>query len=65
MEAQVGDRIVVEGAKVGQPSRQGEVLDVVKSAEVTYYRVRWQDGQETVFFPSSDAHVEPAADASS
>jgi Domain of unknown function (DUF1918) len=58
MEAHVGDRIVVEGAKVGHPRREGEVLEVVTALSSTYYRVRWSDGQETVFFPSSDARVE-------
>jgi hypothetical protein len=58
MEARVGDRIIVEGAKVGHARRAGEVLEVVKASSSTYYRVRWSDGQETVFFPSSDARVE-------
>lgn len=57
MEANKGDRIVVEGSKVGQTRREGEVLEVVTTASSTYYRVRWQGGQETVFFPSSDARV--------
>lgn len=60
MRAHVGDRIIVEGRKVGQPRRQGEVVEIIESP-TTYYRVRWQDGQETVFFPSSDARIEPAA----
>ncbi|MEW6155186.1 MAG: DUF1918 domain-containing protein [Actinomycetota bacterium] len=61
MEAQIGDRIVIERAKIGQPRRQGEVRDVIRNGSVTYYRVRWQDGQETVFFPGPDARLEPAA----
>jgi hypothetical protein len=65
MEAQVGNRIVVEGAKVGHARREGEVLDVIRNGSLTYYRVRWQDGQETVFFPGPDARVEPATPASS
>lgn len=65
MEAKVGDRVVVEGAKVGHARRQGEVLDVTRSGSVIYYRVRWQDGQETVFFPGPDARVEPSTQVSS
>ena len=60
MDARVGDRIIVEGAKVGHARRAGEVLEVIKASSSTYYRVRWGDGQETMFFPSSDARVEPA-----
>lgn len=57
LDARKGDQIVVEGAKVGQTRREGKVLEVVNLASSTYYRVRWQDGQETMFFPSSDARV--------
>ena len=58
MDAKVGDRIIVESPKVGQTPRQGEVLEVVTTPSSTYYRVRWGDGQESTFFPSSDARVE-------
>ena len=58
MEAQVGARIVVEGNKVGQGRREGEVVEVMATPEPTHYRVRWSDGHESIFFPSSDARVE-------
>jgi uncharacterized protein DUF1918 len=59
MEARSGDHIIVEGSRVGQARREGDVLEVVKSSSSTYYRVRWGDGHETVFFPSSDTRVAP------
>jgi hypothetical protein len=59
MEAQVGYRVVVEGPKVGQARREGEIIEVMKSPQPEHYRVRWSDGHETIFFPSSDARVEP------
>lgn len=62
MNAQVGDRIIVDSAKVGQPPRLGEVLEVVATPSSTYYRVRWTDGHESTFFPSSDARVERRSD---
>ena len=58
--AKEGDRLVVEGPKVGQPRRSGEILEVVSSSQGEHYRVRWDDGHESIFFPSSDARVEPA-----
>lgn len=61
MEAHKGDRIVVEGAKVGHSRREGEVLEAVSTPSSTYYRVRWVDGHETVFFPGPDARVERGA----
>lgn len=57
MEAQVGARIIVEGNKVGQGRREGEVVEVMATPEPTHYRVRWSDGHESIFFPSSDARV--------
>lgn len=53
MEAKMGDRIEVESERVGQPMREGVVLEVVSSASVVRYRVRWADGHESVFFPSA------------
>jgi hypothetical protein len=60
MEPQVGARIIVEGNKVGQGRREGEVVEVMATPEPAHYRVRWSDGHESIFFPSSDARVEPA-----
>ena len=60
MEAPVGARIIVEGNKVGQGRREGEVVEVLATPEPAHYRVRWSDGHESIFFPSSDARVETA-----
>ena len=58
MDAHQGDRIIVESNKVGGASRTGEVVEVISGAGgMTHYRVRWDDGRETTFFPSSDSHV--------
>jgi hypothetical protein len=48
----MGDRIVVESETVGQPAREGEILEVIEGAVGVRYRVRWSDGTETVFSPS-------------
>ena len=57
MHAPVGDEIVVDPTRPGAPHREGEILEILESGGVTHYRVRWDDGHESVFFPSSDAHV--------
>jgi hypothetical protein len=57
MEAQVSDRIIVEGSKVGQGRRDGEIVEVIDAPGPRHYRVRWSDGHESIFFPSSDARV--------
>jgi hypothetical protein len=60
VHAKTGDRIVVESAHVGQARREGEVLEVVPGEhehEGEHYRVRWDDGHESTYFPSSDCRV--------
>jgi hypothetical protein len=52
MIAKVGDRIVVESEAVGQPTREGEVLEILEGSSGPRYRVRWADGHESVFTPS-------------
>lgn len=53
MEAKPGDRIVVESEKVGQPTREGEILEVLASPYGTSFEVRWDDGRRTSFRPSA------------
>ena len=55
MEGRVGDEIIVDGRTQGDLPREGEVLEVLHTGGVTHYRVRWDDGIECIFFPSSDA----------
>jgi len=52
-----GDVVVIEGHHVGESRRTGEILEVLGEAGHEHYRVRWEDGRETVFYPSSDATV--------
>jgi hypothetical protein len=52
MNANVGDRIVVESEAVGQPTREGEILEVMSGEVGVRYRVRWMDGHESIFTPS-------------
>ncbi len=52
MSAKTGDRIVVESETVGQPTREGDILEVIQGEVGTRYRVRWQDGHESIFTPS-------------
>ncbi|WP_219415734.1 DUF1918 domain-containing protein [Pseudonocardia nigra] len=61
MEASRGDHIVVEGTVVDHPRREGEVLEVIGDGDTTRYRVRWQDGHESVFQPGPGTHVVPPA----
>jgi hypothetical protein len=49
----VRDRVVVDSERVGQPAREGEILEVLGTGEVIHYRVRWDDGHETTLYPSA------------
>lgn len=52
MTAKVADRIIVESETVGQPTREGEILEILEGEVGVRYRVRWEDGHETIFTPS-------------
>lgn len=51
--ARAGDRIVVESEKVGQPAREGEILEVTESPAGPTFEVRWDDGRRTGFRPAA------------
>ncbi|HEY7134120.1 MAG TPA: DUF1918 domain-containing protein [Acidimicrobiia bacterium] len=57
MKARPGDEIVVDATHIGEPNREGEILEVTSSNGVEHYRVRWDDGRETIFFPGSTTHT--------
>ena len=61
MRASVGDGLVVEGRKVDDARREGEVLEVRGEDGAPPYLVRWSDGHEALTFPGPDAHVVKAA----
>jgi len=56
MDPKVGDRILLEAEKVGQPARSG-VIEEVLAVERLRIRVRWDDGHSSVVAPSSGAAV--------
>jgi hypothetical protein len=52
-----GDLVVVSGHHVGDPERTGEILEVLGDPGHERYKVRWDDGHESIFHPGSDALV--------
>lgn len=54
----VGDLVVVHGHRLGEPSRTAEILEVLGAGEHEHYRVRWEDGRESIFTLGSDAVIE-------
>lgn len=60
MHATVGDRLVIKSHHVGDRDREALVLEVHGPNGTAPYKVRWSDGQESLFFPSSDCSVSKA-----
>jgi Domain of unknown function (DUF1918) len=58
--ADVGDLIVIAGHRVGESERIAEILEVLGELPNERYRVRWDDGHESVYFPGSDAAIKRA-----
>ncbi|ORT55906.1 DUF1918 domain-containing protein [Streptomyces sp. CB03238] len=57
MQASVGDRLLVHGRIVGQGNRTAEIIEVLGSDGTPPYRVRFEDGHETIMSPGPDTVV--------
>ncbi|WP_067800440.1 DUF1918 domain-containing protein [Actinomadura formosensis] len=60
MYGRIGDRLHVHGNVVGQPDRQGEIIEVRGQNGGPPYLVRFDDGHEALVYPGPDAVIEPA-----
>jgi len=58
MRATEGDRIIIRGKTVETPDRHGEVTEIRGTDGEPPYRVRFDDGHETIVFPGPDFVVE-------
>lgn len=52
--AEPGDLVVVHGHRVGDSQRTGEILEVLGEPAHPHFKVLWEDGRESVFYPSND-----------
>ena len=55
--AQMGDVIEITGHSVGDAPRSAEILEVLGEPGREHFRVRWEDGHESIFFPGDDATI--------
>ena len=58
--ARVGDRIETRGLH-GQPSRRGEIVELLGTAGHEHYRVRWDDQHESIAYPTDGVIITPQA----
>ncbi|MEV5507192.1 DUF1918 domain-containing protein [Streptomyces orinoci] len=63
MHANKGDRLVRHGRRVGQHDREVEVVEVLGKDGTPPYRVRSQDGHESIMSPGPDCVVDHRKDA--
>jgi hypothetical protein len=52
MEAKTGDRVALDGKKVGQPKRLGVIKHVTKGLSGLRYNIEWDDGTTSTIAPS-------------
>jgi hypothetical protein len=57
MKAEIGDELTVRGRHQGDGDRHGVIVEVRGDQGAPPYRVRWADGHESVFFPTSGTNV--------
>jgi hypothetical protein len=55
MVFQVGEHVVAESESTDRPPRRGVVEEVVREAPHPRYRIRWDDGHETIYTPAAGA----------
>ena len=55
--AELGDRIEITGHAVGDTPRSGEIIEVLGEPGHEHFRVRWEDGHESITFPAEDASI--------
>lgn len=55
MQLTAGSRVEVESESTGRPSRTGVIEEVVREAPSPRYRVRWDDGHESIYTPAAGA----------
>ena len=56
---QPGDVLEVARHRVGEAQRSGEIVEVLGAPGQPHFRVRWEDGHESIVYPSNDAVVRP------
>ena len=55
MEFKSGDRVEVESESTERSPRTGVVEEVVQGTTQPRYRIRWDDGHESIYTPAAGA----------
>jgi Domain of unknown function (DUF1918) len=52
MELKVGDRVVAEAESTNRPPHRGRIEEVLGPSR---FRIRWDDGRESIYAPAAGA----------
>jgi hypothetical protein len=55
MEFKSGDRVQLESESTERPPRTGVVEEIVQGTASRRYRIRWDDGHESIYTPAAGA----------
>jgi Domain of unknown function (DUF1918) len=55
MALEVGDRVKVESESTERAPRTGAVEEVISGQRFPRYRIRWDDGHESIYTPAAGA----------
>ena len=55
MDLKVGDRVEAESESTERPPRAGVVEEVLQEEPSSRYRIKWDDGHESIYTPSAGA----------
>ena len=57
LRAEPGDVVAIEGHQLGDHGHLGEILEVLGEPGHQRFRVRWDDGRETIVYPGGDVSI--------
>ena len=59
-QARVGDMVIAGAHQTGGSRRIGEIVEILGEGERAHYRVRWEDGHESILYPAlGDVTIQP------
>jgi hypothetical protein len=55
VDLEVGDRVAAESESTERAPRRGKVEERIGAGSSTRYRIRWDDGHESIYTPATGA----------
>jgi hypothetical protein len=55
MQLTAGTRVVAESESTERPARTGVIEEVLREVPSARYRIRWDDGHESIYTPAAGA----------